>query len=308
MTTTFPKRRPVISALRSARGRGPQPLNNILSDRDLPFPLRDPPAPDATVQAPSKRRENIKRTTPIQTFRVKLASALLESMTLATVEAYAYRRPGRQSTKGVETHGYVWGGRTVHANGEVIFSLDQISISLTAKRCANSVAPNLLAGLVKQDLFKGLAPHQMLIADFHSHPYPSIKAVARTLGYEFSEHDIDDFLDDDFLWNAADNNPIMLLQTVCRRQGKASPTLERRGRNVIAFDVREYRFWVNAIVGYLDKEGQRRHTGNVSRMVRIDPMPLVSGLMAGSTAALGQTRRRRITHLPPTRLGEREIN
>jgi hypothetical protein len=47
---------------------------------------------------------------------------------------------------------------------------------------------------------KRLAPHQTLLADFHSHPYPSNKAVTQKVGFDFSELDFDDFLDDDFLW------------------------------------------------------------------------------------------------------------
>ena len=47
-------------------------------------------------------------------------------------------------------------------------------------------------------------------------------------------------------------------------------------RNVFHFDVGPYRFWVNAVVGYLDGRGKRRHTGNVTRLVQIDPIPFVN--------------------------------
>ena len=47
-------------------------------------------------------------------------------------------------------------------------------------------------------------------------------------------------------------------------------------RNVFHFDVCPYRFWVNAVVGYLDARGKRRHTGNVTRLVQIDPIPFVN--------------------------------
>ena len=42
-------------------------------------------------------------------FRVKLGTSLLESMTLATVEAFSFRGPQSSSKTGVETYGYVWG-------------------------------------------------------------------------------------------------------------------------------------------------------------------------------------------------------
>ncbi len=43
----------------------------------------------------------------------------------------------------------------------------------------------------------------------------------------------------------------------------------------MCFDIHDHRFWVN-VVGYLDAKGKRRHTGNVSRSVIIEPMPFVS--------------------------------
>ena len=47
-------------------------------------------------------------------------------------------------------------------------------------------------------------------------------------------------------------------------------------QNVFHFDVANYRFWVNAAVGYLDGRGKRRHTGNVTRLVQIEPIPFVN--------------------------------
>ena len=66
-------------------------------------------------------------------YRVKLATSLLESMTLATVEAFSFRGPRSSSKAGVETYGYVWGSKKTHPNGDIVFFLDKLSISLTAK-------------------------------------------------------------------------------------------------------------------------------------------------------------------------------
>ena len=110
-------------------------------------------------------------------YRVKLGTSLLESMTLATVEAFSFRGPRSSSKTGVETYGYVWGSKKTYPDGDIVFFLDKLSVSLTAKRAALSVEPNRRAGKIKDELFKQLAPHQTLLADFHSHPYPSNKAV-----------------------------------------------------------------------------------------------------------------------------------
>jgi hypothetical protein len=46
-----------------------------------------------------------------------------------------------------------------YPNGDIVFFLDKLSISLTAKRAALSVEPNRRAGKIKEELFKRLAPH-----------------------------------------------------------------------------------------------------------------------------------------------------
>ena len=209
-------------------------------------------------------------------FRVKLGTSLLESMTLATIEAFSFRGPRSCKKVGVETYGYIWGSRKSYSDGPTVFFLDKLSVSLSAKRSSTSVLSNPRAGRIKNELFKHIAPHQTLLADFHSHPYPSHTAVRQKAGFEFSEMDFDDFLDDDFLWESADNNPIMLVQTVCRLGRVSASAGGWKRRNVFHFDVAEFRFWLNAVVGFIDEKGNRRHTGNVTRAVQIEPFPFVN--------------------------------
>ena len=87
-------------------------------------------------------------------YRVKLGTSLLELMTLATVEALSFRGPRSSGKAGVETYGYVWGSKKTCPNGDIVFFLDKLSISLTAKRAALSVEPNRRAGKIKDELFK----------------------------------------------------------------------------------------------------------------------------------------------------------
>ncbi|WP_292533647.1 hypothetical protein, partial [Methylocystis sp.] len=76
---------------------------------------------------------------------------------------------------------------------------------------------------------------------------------------------------------------IMLVQTVCRRE-RQSAHMGWRRRNVFHFDVGGYRFWVNAAVGYLDGRGKRRHTGNLTRSVVIEPTPFIGNFSVGKFA------------------------
>jgi hypothetical protein len=210
--------------------------------------------------------------------RVKLAPSLLESMTLATIEAFGFRGPRANKKSGVETYGYVWGTKKLCPNGVTVFYLDKLSISLTAKKSSGSVWPNAEAGELKSQLLKRMAPHQTLLADFHSHPYADCTALNRKAGFDFSKNDIDTFLDDDLLWENADNTPLMLVQTICpiwRQKGKSAGW---QRSNIFYFDIDGHRFWVNAVVGYLDGKGKRRCTGNVTRSVTLEPTPFAGDL------------------------------
>ncbi len=212
----------------------------------------------------------------MQQYRVRLASPLIESMTLATVEAYNFRDPKANNGSGVETYGYVWGHRKSYPHGLTVFYLDKFSVSIAAKRSAQMVVPNRNAGILKRKVLNQLAPHRTLLADFHSHPYASQKSMKLDAGYEFSDVDFDDFLDQDLFWESSNNNPVMLVQTICplgRRVGRSSGW---QRRNVFYFDVDGYRLWVNAAVGYLDEKGKRRHTGNRTRFVAIEPLPFTA--------------------------------
>jgi hypothetical protein len=209
----------------------------------------------------------------VRHYRVKLAPSLLESMTLATIEAFGFRGPRANRKSGVETYGYVWGTKKICRDGVTVFYLDKLSVSLTAKRSSLAVLPNSEVGKLKSQLLKRMAPHQTLLAEFHSHPYANRRVMRREAGFEFSNADFKSFLVDDLFWENAENTPVMLVQTVCRLGGSGGRSSGWQRRNVFYFDIDNYRFWVNAVVGYLDDKGKRRHTGNVTRSVIIEPIP-----------------------------------
>ena len=124
-------------------------------------------------------------------YRVKLATPLLESMTLATVEAFSYRAAKSPKNVGVETYGYIWGSKKSYGDELTVFFLDKLSVSLSAQRSQHNVIPNPRDAKLKSDIFKRFAPHQTLLADFHSHPYATHEIVRRRAGFEFSDEDFE---------------------------------------------------------------------------------------------------------------------
>lgn len=91
----------------------------------------------------------------------------------------------------------------------------------------------------------------------------------RPTGFEFSKQDFDTFLNDDMLWDRNPDGPVMVVVTVCR----LSRVHDTEGRpirnNVRRFDLGEFRFWINVVVGFKDRKA-RRHTGNTRSPVWLD--------------------------------------
>lgn len=184
-------------------------------------------------------------------FRVKLSDALVESMTLAAVEAYVLGVGKKGKVSGFETMGYIWGYRKKTDNVIVLY-LDRMSLSVSAKKSSNSVKPNEYAAELKNNIVQQLSPQLMLLGDFHTHPYYDLEECKSCRGWEFSDHDKRFFLGDDFLWEAADSTPINIVIAVCRL-GRVQ---EKVGATIISecvwqYDVGEFRFWINVNVGYM---------------------------------------------------------
>jgi hypothetical protein len=78
------------------------------------------------------------------------------------------------------------------------------------------------------------------------------------------------------MWECADDNPIMLVQTICRLGRARAGAGGCEGRNIFSLDVAEFRFWLNVVVGFIDDKGQRRHTGKITRAVQIEAFPFVA--------------------------------
>jgi hypothetical protein len=45
---------------------------------------------------------------------------------------------------------------------------------------------------------------------------------------------------------------------------------------IFSFDVAEFRFWLNVVVGFIDEKARRRHAGNVTKAVQVEPFSFVA--------------------------------
>ena len=201
-------------------------------------------------------------------YKVRVSPTLLETMTLAAIEAYCYGNLRKQKNSAVETLGYVWGYRK-RENGTSIFYLDRTSVSISAERQYHSVTPNLDAAKLKNEVMMRWSPHLTLMGDFHSHPYRNLTEVNSESGFNFSPEDLKELKTNDFVWEQSGDNPVILVITVCRL-GRVRDSVQDNFRNNTArFAVGDFQFWLNAAVGYLDGEEKRCVTGNTNSDVHL---------------------------------------
>jgi hypothetical protein len=199
-------------------------------------------------------------------YLVKISEHALREALLATVEAYAL---GIRKKKQVEILGHLWGYHRRFVDGTVFF-VDTIEISLSAKGDHSSVEPHPDAIRLKSEVLERWSPHLTLIGDFHSHPYRSFDDVKAASGFEFSKQDMTSFKVDKELWKVADYHPLALVMTICEMQKiNEVPAVSERS-NIIRFDIAQFRFWLNAMVGYKDKNGKKCFTPNMHSPVELD--------------------------------------
>ena len=216
-----------------------------------------------------------------QRFRqlVRVSTPALREMVLATVEAYQLKRD--EDDEGVEIYGHIWGHHR-RIGDLTVYHVESVSISSTAIGTSGDVDPNPRALELKQAVMERWYPQLMLLGDFHSHPYESLDEVMAPdeddpgPGFEFSKDDYETFLEDDVIWRAADDRPLMLVMTICRL-GHVHESNETSVRsNVQAFTIGEYRFWLNGSAGHLveTREGPaRRATPDRRSTLMMDVFP-----------------------------------
>ena len=194
-------------------------------------------------------------------YLIRIADDALESLALAAIEAYCLGDGQSSDFEPVETFGYPWGHRKLGPDLTTIF-VAKASVSISARRGDSYVIPHPQALLLKDNFVARWSPQFAFLGEFHSHPFDDVAAVRLARGFESSEQDIDSFVGDCPLWARSDNNPLMLVVTVCRLSHvRASWCSQPRG-NVFSFSVGEFRFWLSAMVGFVSENGDRYYTEN----------------------------------------------
>ncbi|MDP3603822.1 MAG: hypothetical protein Q8R85_21920 [Bosea sp. (in: a-proteobacteria)] len=202
-------------------------------------------------------------------YLIRIADDALESLALAAIEAYCLGDGQGSAFEQVETLGYLWGHRKFDPDLTTIFIV-KASVSISAHRGDSYVIPHPQALLLKDNFVARWSPHLAFLGEFHSHPFDDVASVRQARGFEFSEQDVDSFVGDGPLWARSDNNPLMLAVTVCRLSHVRASWCSQPRANVFSFSVGEFRFWLNARVGFADKNGDRYYTEERRSAVILD--------------------------------------
>ena len=188
-------------------------------------------------------------------FLIKISDGLLETMTLAAIEAYCLG-DGRKKADQLEAHGLIW-GYVKDTEDQKVFYLDRGSVSISAQMHNEWVKPKPEEIELKDFIVTRWAPQLTLLGTFHTHPYADLDDVASSKGYEFSEGDYDYMRDGGTIWERAGGSVVHLAMAMCKLKSVHSKTEGKWIRNnVWQYDVGNYRFWINACVGYTDEDEQ----------------------------------------------------
>lgn len=182
---------------------------------------------------------------------VRISDQALEDMVLAASEAKVLGDGNRRKHKGVETYGHLWGNRRPDAeNEQEHIYIEKFSMSLSAVGTFNEVRPDEDALHLKASILERWSPHLMLLGDFHTHPFDSLRKIKTQKGWDFSDEDVKNFLADGDLWaHSHPLPPIMAVMAVTPlarvHDSKGDWETNYRWR----FDTGQLRFWLSMGIG-----------------------------------------------------------
>lgn len=147
-------------------------------------------------------------------YQVTVSDHALEEMVLAASESFALGNA--RTWDSAEVQGYLWGSRR-QGDGVEYIHVDRFSVSVSAWGDENSVAVDERVAQLKNSVIGLWAPHSHFVGTFHTHPYENLDEVNEVKGWEFSEEDVETFLDDEVLWALAmPSHPIAMVMTVTK--------------------------------------------------------------------------------------------
>lgn len=179
---------------------------------------------------------------------IHVSNDALMEMIIGTLEAYVIpRRAANNQTETeteLETYGLLWGHEVTLPDGDILYSIDKLTIDGMADRRIDSILPSDGLEVVK-DVITSYFPQHALLGDFHSHPYPHYTEVKQCKGYHFSEDDLQSMLasrqhDSDFR--------VSLVMTIAALKRCSEQPYENIAPNIACWTFNNYRFWLTACV------------------------------------------------------------
>jgi len=182
---------------------------------------------------------------------IQISDDALMEMSLAALEAYVIpqshtNKSAKELRTELETYGLLWGHEIFLPDGNILYSVQKLTVDAMADRRTDAVWPSKGLMVIK-DMITSYWPQYSFLGDFHSHPYEYYKDVEEIKGYEFSEADRKSMVenkknDDDFR--------ISLVMTISSLKKASNSEPKIISDNIICWTFNNYRFWLNACLVY----------------------------------------------------------
>jgi hypothetical protein len=184
---------------------------------------------------------------------IRVSESAAIQMCLHGLEAYTiYRKAGKQRMEAMtETFGLVWGHELTQTDGRTLYSVDLVSMDISAEFGKSFCRPYPEAFTLKKDIVTSFWPHYEFLGDFHTHPYRTIEAVMASKGLSLSDEDKHYVEDASDTW-VRHNYRVCLVLTISRLK-RRSDFVSVEG-NLLMFTMGNYRLWLHAYVTQKDSE------------------------------------------------------
>ena len=178
---------------------------------------------------------------------IRVSESAAIQMCLHGLEAYTiYRKAGRHRKEAMtETFGLVWGHEVTQADGRTLYSVDLVSMDVSAEFGRSFCQPYPEAFTLKKDIVTSFWPHYEFLGDFHTHPFRTIEEAIACKGFSLSREDKTYVEKASDTW-ARHNFRTSLVLTISRLK-RRSDFVSLNG-NVLAFTMGNYRLWLHAHV------------------------------------------------------------
>lgn len=178
---------------------------------------------------------------------IQVSDDALMEMSLVSLEGYIVPmrspKPSKKSHDGLEACGLLWGHQVVLPDGDILYSVEKLTVDSMAYRCPGEVWPSNGLGVIK-DLITSYWPKYEFLGDFHTHPYEHYTEVKELQGWEFSEADRRSMV---YKASTEIDFRLSLVMTISSLK-RATNRKPDDFTHYITWDFNNYRFWLNACV------------------------------------------------------------